>query len=116
MPGTPNVLHVYSGNLFGGVERMLISLATTSSQLYRSEFALCFEGKLSRALQAEGASVSFLGPVRLSRPLSVLRARKRLAGLLSERDFDAVVCHSIWGYCIFANVVTRAQKEPILYL
>jgi glycosyltransferase involved in cell wall biosynthesis len=111
-----NVLHVYSGNLFGGVERMLISLATMHASEYRSHFALCFEGKLSRALQAKGAPVTFLGPVRLRNPLSALRARRALRRLLSARGFDAVVCHSIWTHCIFAPVLTQAGRAPILYL
>src|SRR5688500_15387948 len=96
-----NVLHVYSGNLFGGVERMLISLATLDTSRSHAHFALCFEGRLSRALQDTGADVTFLGPVRLRSPLSALRARRILARLLRAHKFDAVVCHSIWVYCIF---------------
>ncbi|HEX3852245.1 MAG TPA: glycosyltransferase family 4 protein [Polyangiaceae bacterium] len=116
MPSALNVLHVYSGNLFGGVERMLISLATMDAAQYRSHYALCFEGKLSRALQVRGAPVAFLGPVRLRNPLSALRARRALGRLLREHNFDAVVCHSIWAYCIFSPVVMRAKRLPTLYL
>jgi glycosyltransferase involved in cell wall biosynthesis len=116
MPSALNVLHVYSGNLFGGVERMLISLAALDAAEFRHHFALCFEGKLSHALQAEGVPVNFLGPVRLRKPLGVLRARTALGCLLRTRDFDAVVCHGIWSYCIFASAVARAGRAPILYL
>lgn len=114
MPSSPNVLHVYSGNLFGGVERMLISLATQNAP--QPHFALCFEGKLSRALAAAGAPVTFLDPVRLRNPLSVIRARQALERLLRSRQFDAVVCHSIWVYSIFASVVRRSGYASILYL
>ena len=116
MPSSLNVLHVYSGNLFGGVERMLISLATLGASPDRSHFALCFEGRLSRALQTAGAPVTFLAPVRLRNPLSALRARRALDRLLGARNFDAVICHSIWTYCIFAAVVARTGRGPILYL
>jgi glycosyltransferase involved in cell wall biosynthesis len=116
MPNARKVLHVYSGNLFGGVERMLISLATMDCPEWQSHFALCFEGRLSRALKDKGATVNFLGPVRLRHPLSALRARRALGRLLRVGDFDAVVCHSIWVYCIFAAVVARAGRSPILYL
>ena len=109
------VLHVYSGNLFGGVERMLISLTTLAPE-DQAHFALCFEGRLSHALQAIGAPLTLLGPVRLRNPASALRARKALARLLGAGDFDAVVCHSIWTYCIFASVVARAGRAPILFL
>src|SRR4051812_28716192 len=107
MPSALNVLHVYSGNLFGGVERMLISLARLDTP-DRQHFALCFEGKLSRALQTEGAPVEFLGPVRLRKPIGVLRARRALERLLSAREFDAVICHGIWSYCVFGSTVARA--------
>ena len=113
---TLNVLHIYSGNLFGGVERMLISLATMDGREWRSHFALCFEGTLSNALQSEGETVTFLGPVRLRRPLSILRARRALRLLLGAHRFDAIVCHSVWTYCIFAPVVWLARLAPILYL
>jgi glycosyltransferase involved in cell wall biosynthesis len=116
MPSVSDVLHVYSGNLFGGVERMLISLATLPAPHHRAHFALCFDGKLSQALQSERATVTLLGPVRLRRPMSVFRARNALKRLLAARNFDAVVCHSIWTYCIFAPVIARAGKVSILYL
>jgi len=111
---TLNVLHVYSGNLFGGVERMLISLAAMDRPEWRSHFALCFEGTLSKSLQSVGETVTFLGPVRLRNPLSILRARRALRLLLAANRFDAIVCHSVWTYCIFAPVVSRAR--PILFL
>jgi len=102
--------------MFGGVERMLISLATLDASQSSPHFALCFEGRLSYALQEADAPVTFLGPVRFRNPLSVLRARRELARLLRARKFDAVVCHSIWIYCIFASPVARAGHAPILYL
>ena len=116
MDHTLNVLHIYSGNLFGGVERMLISLATMNGPEWRSHFALCFEGKLSSTLQARGEPVNFLGAVRLRNPLSALRARRALLRLLRATRFDAIVCHSIWTYCIFGPVVARAGWSSILYL
>jgi len=111
-----NVLHVYSGNLFGGVERMLISLATLDTPQNTPHFALCFEGRLSHALANAGASVSLLGAVRLRNPFSMLHARRALARLLGTQKHDAVVCHSIWTYCIFSPVVARAGHAPVLYL
>jgi len=116
MPNSLNVLHVYSGNLFGGVERMLISLATLDASHSSLHFALCFQGKLSHELEEAGAAMTILGPVRLRNPLSVLRGRRELGRLLRARKFDAVVCHSIWSYCIFASVVARAGHALILYL
>lgn len=116
MPNALKVLHVYSGNLFGGVERMLISVAALDATESPPHFALCFEGKLSRTLQEKRAAVTLLGPVRLRHPLSALRARRALARLLRAERFDRVICHSIWTYCIFASVVARAGLARILFL
>ena len=59
-PGAPRhalrVLHVHSGNLYGGVETFLATLARDSAAAPRmtSSFALCFEGRLSDELRAHG--------------------------------------------------------------
>lgn len=116
MPGATKVLHVYSGNLFGGVERMLISLASMADSECRHLFALCFDAMLARELRAQGASVAFLPAARIRNPLSLLRAREALKELLRAERFDAVICHSIWSYCIFAPIVSRAGYPTILYL
>ena len=75
------LLHVYSGNLYGGIEAILVSLAR-----YRvlcpgleQEFAVCFDGRLSRELEALGAPVHRMGEVRVSRPHTMQRARRALA-------------------------------------
>jgi glycosyltransferase involved in cell wall biosynthesis len=95
---------------------MLISLTTQTASACRHQFALCFEGKLSQALQARRAPVEFLGPVRLRKPLSALRARRALRRLLDSHRFDVVVCHGIWSYCVFASSIARAGLPPLLYL
>jgi glycosyltransferase involved in cell wall biosynthesis len=64
------VLHVHSGNLYGGVETMLATLARERGACagLESRFALCFEGRLKDELLATGASVHVLGAARVSRP------------------------------------------------
>ena len=42
------VLHVYSGNLYGGIEVILASIARATASNVQHEFALSFEGRLSR--------------------------------------------------------------------
>ena len=46
------VLHVSSGNLYGGVETALVALARFRNlcPAMQPEFALCFEGRLSKEL------------------------------------------------------------------
>ena len=112
------VLHVHSGNLYGGVETLLATLARERDACPELEpqFALCFDGRLHRELSAEGARVHTLGAVRVSRPLSVRRARRALARVLREQRFDAVVCHSVWSQGIFGPVVRAARLPSALWL
>jgi glycosyltransferase involved in cell wall biosynthesis len=112
------LLHVYSGNLYGGIETVLVSLAR-----YRDlcpglvqEFALCFDGRLSRELDALGAFVHRLGEVRVSRPRTILRARRRLKRLLGSARFDRVVCHAPWSYGLFGGVVRRGGVPLVLWV
>jgi glycosyltransferase involved in cell wall biosynthesis len=80
------VLHVYSGNLFGGIEAILIALARGRSLCpgVEHEFAVCFQGKLARELTRVGVRPHHLGPVRISRPATVRSARAALAALLQS--------------------------------
>src|ERR1700730_4728248 len=74
------VLYVHSGNLFGGVETLMLTIVQHQSLCggMESHFALCFEGQFSERLSALGAPKSFLGTVRVSQPLTVRRARRNL--------------------------------------
>src|SRR5690242_21806476 len=84
-PKRLRVLHVNSGNLYGGVETLLVTLAQLRHLCEDMEphFALCHEGRLSQELIATGVSVHQLGRVRISRPWTVWSARRRLRELLS---------------------------------
>jgi glycosyltransferase involved in cell wall biosynthesis len=110
------VLHVHSGNLYGGVETMLATLARRQDACPEMEphFALCFEGLLSEELAATGARVHRLPDVRVSRPATVLRARRALAALLRAERFDVIVCHSAWSHALFGKVV-RAARLPLAF-
>ena len=50
------ILHLYSGNLYGGIETFLRTLARVQrlSPELEHEFALCFEGRLSQELREAG--------------------------------------------------------------
>lgn len=111
-------LHVYSGNLYGGVETLLVTLARESPRdsSVQHLFALCFEGRLSRELRDAGATPMMLGEVRLRAPASALRARRHLAAALSDVRPDVVVCHSAWTHGIFAGVARRARLPLVFYL
>lgn len=112
------VLNVYSGNLFGGVETMLVAVARCqdTGTGVESEFALCFPGRLSQMLRRAGATVHDLGSVRASRPWTILAARRRLKRLLHEREFDAVVCHCVWPLAVFGCVVRSIGLPLVIFL
>jgi glycosyltransferase involved in cell wall biosynthesis len=116
MPNPIRVLHVYSGNLYGGVERMLFTLASLRDGVpgMRQGFALCFESELSREIELTGCPLYLLGEVRLSRPLSVRRARARLREALETERPDVVLCHSSWSQAVFGPVV-RARGIPLVF-
>jgi glycosyltransferase involved in cell wall biosynthesis len=112
------VLHCYSGNLYGGIETLLATLARRRDVRpdLIPEFALCFEGRLADELRAAGATPHRLEPVRFSRPWTVLRARRRLARLLAERPFDVVVAHACWPHALFAPEVRRAGRPLAFWM
>jgi glycosyltransferase involved in cell wall biosynthesis len=107
-------LHVYSGNLYGGIEACLRTLARHGAHAPATDFALCFEGRLAQELREAGAIVHILGAVRARSPRSVVAARRVLAGILREGHYEVVVCHSAWPYALFAPVV-RAHGASLAF-
>ena len=107
------VLHLTSGNLYGGIETYLLTLARFRHLCPTMEphFGLCFPGRIRDELTATGVGVHDLGPVRVSRPWTVLRARMRLRRLLREVAFDAVVTHGTWVHAVFGPVVKRSAAR-----
>jgi glycosyltransferase involved in cell wall biosynthesis len=110
------VLHCYSGNLYGGIETLLATLARQHDVApdMVPEFALCYEGRLGAELRAAGAVIHALGAVRFRKPWSVLRARRALARLLAARSPDVVICHACWPHALFARVV-RSTGRPLVF-
>jgi glycosyltransferase involved in cell wall biosynthesis len=82
----------------------------------KSSFALCFDGRFSEELTLAGASVEWLGEVRIRDPLSIRRARQNLKKLLQRGSFDLVLTHSFWSQAIFGPTVRRQRLPLGLYL
>jgi len=108
------VLHIGSGNLYGGVETLVITLARyrQSCPALDQQFAVCFDGRLKRELLADGATVHDLGAVRVRQPLSIWKARRRLFKLIEENEIDVVICHMAWTQALFGSVA-RASRVPV---
>lgn len=110
-------LHVYSGNLYGGAERFLLTLAQAPDACpgLESSFALCFKDRLYDELAACDAKVHLLGNVRFSRPWTLLRARARAARLLREIPTDVVICYGAWPHAVFAPTIRAAGKKLVFW-
>ncbi|HEX9728941.1 MAG TPA: glycosyltransferase family 4 protein [Gemmatimonadales bacterium] len=109
-----NVLHLHSGNLYGGIETILVTLVEHAGETVRHDFVLAFDGRLRQELATRHASVEIIGPVRLSRPWTVRRARRALASFLTRHHPDVCVCHSPWSMAVFGPTVRRARRHLVL--
>ncbi|MFM7437558.1 MAG: glycosyltransferase [Snowella sp.] len=112
-------LNIYAGNLFGGIETLLVSLSLAQekeqSEFMEGHFSLCFEGRLANELRAiDDSKVHMLGEVKISRPWAVIRARQKLQELLDREKFEVVICHSCWPQVIFGPVI-RKNRLPLVF-
>src|SRR6266571_7885276 len=110
------VLHICSGNLYGGVERTFVTLARYREKYpaMESYFTVCFEGRLSRELAASGALVHNLGAARIRNPFSIRNVRAALRKVLLQSSYDVAICHSAWTQVIFGPIV-KAAGVPLLF-
>jgi glycosyltransferase involved in cell wall biosynthesis len=109
------VLHVHSGNLYGGVETMLLALAHYSPPDMAQEFALSYDARIAAELRGAKATVHILGEARTRNPLSIRRARTRLCEVLAG-GFDAAICHMPWSQAMFAPAVRRAATPLVFWM
>lgn len=98
-------MHLCAGNLFGGVEAFLLTVAagTPAPGHLRHEFAVCFPGRFRSALRESGAEVHDLTPVSLSKPWQILAARRRLRALARRLQPAWVITHSAWTRLVFGS-------------
>jgi glycosyltransferase involved in cell wall biosynthesis len=109
------ICQLHSGNLYGGVETFMVTLAHQRAHCPEMHYALCFEGRLSRELAEQGINLHFLGNARLSRPWSVWRACRNLRSLLRREQFDVVISNSSWTQALFGPVLHSARRPPLVY-
>jgi glycosyltransferase involved in cell wall biosynthesis len=108
-------LNICAGNLFGGVETFLTTLARAqdSQASVKFDFAVCFPGRLLDELRRAGAVVHSLGPARLSRPWTVSRARRALGHVFDTSKYHVVVAQMQWTKVLFGKTV-RAARLPLV--
>jgi glycosyltransferase involved in cell wall biosynthesis len=110
------ILHLHSGNMMGGIESALQTMADFSGACpdLQQEFALAFGGAFAERLRKAGANVHVLPEVQLRNPVSVMRSRRSLERLFTHRHFDAVISHSPWCQVVYAPAV-RSSHAPLLF-
>jgi glycosyltransferase involved in cell wall biosynthesis len=112
------VLHVHSGNLYGGIETYLrkITRYRMHAPSLATEFALCFDGQLARELRDAGAQVHLLGAARVRSPRSIRGVRQALGRVLQCTQPQVVICHSAWSHALFAPVVRRSGARFVHHM
>ncbi|HMK29816.1 MAG TPA: glycosyltransferase family 4 protein [Terriglobales bacterium] len=112
------VLHLNAGNLLGGIERVLLTLAQFQREASSidSSFAVCFKGQFLDHLRRSGTSVDELGEVRVRNPWTVVQARRCLQALLDRDHHDVVICHSPWCLAIFGPAARRSRLPLLLWV
>ena len=109
------VLHLGNGNLYGGIERFLVGLALMQQRtpVLENHFLLSHEGRLSRELREAGVEPMVLEPTRISRPWTVLRARKHVTRAVETLRPDVVVSHGAWTHAVFGEGVP--DSTPLVF-
>jgi glycosyltransferase involved in cell wall biosynthesis len=115
-----HLLHVSSGNLYGGVERALVAFARAADAVkadLRQTFAVAYEGRLHAELEAAGADVVTFGAARARKPWTIWRARRELAGAIAGLGRPlAVIAHSPWALAVLGQAARDAGALTVLYL
>ncbi len=111
------ILHIYSGNLFGGIETTLLTFAAIQSEIsdFEQEFALCFPGRLWSELTALNVQVHDLGKTNWRYPHTLISSRSRLEDLLKKSFFDIVICHSPWIIGIFGSIIHKVGLPLVFW-
>ena len=114
------ILHLYAGNLFGGIETHLLNLlrADQLSEFQsdsRHAVALCFQGRLSAELSAINAPLFLLNEVRFRHPWTVWQARRQLRRIIRENNVGYLVAHASWAYRL-GFPAAKSSGIPIAFL
>ncbi|MBV9657771.1 MAG: glycosyltransferase family 4 protein [Verrucomicrobia bacterium] len=118
-PAPPlRVLHLGSGNLYGGVETLFRSLACERAACPALEpcFGLVFPGRCADELRAAGTPPAIFGPVQVRYLWQVWQARRRLAAFLRADRPGIVICHMPWTLGLFAPIIREARLTLVFWM
>jgi glycosyltransferase involved in cell wall biosynthesis len=109
------IVHVAAGNAYGGIERMLVALASADHPGVSQQYVVSFGGRLEQELEEAGAEVHRLPSSRASRPLMIWRSRRAFASLLARVSPDIAIFHSAWPHAMFAQVARAAGVRVVFW-
>lgn len=112
------VLHLCAGNLYGGIETMLMTMVRNRRlcPAMESEFLLCFSGRFEDELRAAGGRVHRVPEVRIRHPWTLLKARWELQRILETERFDVALAHGNWQQAVLGPVVRRRIPKLVHFL
>lgn len=112
------MFHLCAGNLYGGIETMLMTLVRNQERCpgMASEFLLCFPGRFEDELRAAGGRVHRVSEVQIRHPWSLFRARWELKRILEVERFDVALAHGNWQQAVFGPVVRRRIPKLVHFL
>ena len=114
------IIHFYTGNVYGGVEKLLLDLFEYQSVLEPEEldaiFVLCYEGYLSQKLQERGATVELIPTPCLKRPWTLIQTFFQLRKILNQYDAQIIVSHEIWNHVVAWPVEKLLSVKGVLWI
>jgi glycosyltransferase involved in cell wall biosynthesis len=114
------IIYFYTGNVYGGVEKLLIDLFDYQSVLEPGEleavFVLCYEGHLSNKLKERGATVEIIPTPCLSHPWSLIRTFFQLRRILNQYEAKIIVSHEIWNHVVAWPVEKILGVKGVLWI
>jgi glycosyltransferase involved in cell wall biosynthesis len=109
------VLHLANGNLFGGIESFLVTLAHLQHLgLGRLEnfYLLSHTGRLRDEIESFNGPVHVVEGARLRNPWGIHRARAAARDVVRELAPDVVLAHGGWAYVVFGQGLLQ-QRTPV---
>jgi glycosyltransferase involved in cell wall biosynthesis len=114
------VVHFYTGNAFGGVEKLLIDLFDYQSVLDPGEleaiFVLCYEGYLSSKLKERGAIVEVIPTPHLRHPWTLIQTFFQLRKILNKHGVKLIVSHEVWNHAVAWPVEKLLGFKSVLWI
>ncbi len=109
------VIHFGAGNLFGGIEVMLVTMAKFQGECAEldQEFAFFFEGKVSSQIRSLGFQVKIFPETKIKNLVQVFKTQRLIRKYLEDKKPDALVVHGQWVHFLVAGVAKKLNVKLV---